>query len=653
MPSVVLEGRVTRRVGALTSDGNNTERYIEMYVHDAVFGHSGTEIHAPTITVTGSGCKIILPKSASQPEHRRVAVLFEHIYAYVRQHNDYVNGFLCAAEEMQNMDDHELQHTVLLLAGKRTHQQIRRDRAAQQTQFAGQTDAGEHGVLRSMPEMCVLCPRTVAANERSAILVNMRQGGGLQRIPIEHRAFDALYNVLLHPTGYVGWEDNTPLRTENAAYRSLPMVLQTVEGRARQRGSSALNPRTKLSMLDYYSYRLHFRRGPVVTENCMFMSSRLFQEYACVAFWRVETARLNIHRLRQQNQREARVNELRDHAQQFADTGEAEAIGRISYIPESFVGGPADMYAKYQDTMAVVLKRGPPSLFITMTANPKWREVQSSLAFDQTADQRFDIIARVFKAKLNALLDDLKAGMLGVQVARVYVIEFQKRGLPHAHIVVILAVEDRPRNGVHIDWLSSTEIPPLPAANDDSPEARVQRRLRSLVLEHMIHNDCSGAKGQGCPCYDESKQGCGGNFPFAFASETTIGDERQKSVLRRRRGDHWSATVDGRTITNQWVVSYNAALLLKYECHLNVEVVTATYAIKYLFKYLFKGSDNASAAIHAHKRVLDQIGRYQDHRYLGSAEAAWRLFKFSIHDLTDHVERMIVEIPEERYDNTH
>ena len=130
--------------------------------------------------------------------------MFEHIYAYVRQHNDYVNGFLCAAEEMQNMDDHELQHTVLLLAGKRTHQQIRRDRAAQQTQFAGQTDAGEHGVLRSMPEMCVLCPRTVAANERSAILVNMRQGGGLQRIPIEHRAFDALYNVFA-PSNWVRW----------------------------------------------------------------------------------------------------------------------------------------------------------------------------------------------------------------------------------------------------------------------------------------------------------------------------------------------------------------------------------------------------------------------------------------------------------------
>ena len=33
-----------------------------------------------------------------------------------------------------------------------------------------------------------------------------------------------------------------------------------------------------------------------------------------------------------------------------------------------------------------------------MTANPRWREVQASLAFGQRAEQRPDIIARVFHA---------------------------------------------------------------------------------------------------------------------------------------------------------------------------------------------------------------------------------------------------------------
>ena len=151
--------------------------------------------------------------------------------------------------------------------------------------------------------------------------------------------------------------------------------------------------------------------------------------------------------------------------------------------------------------------------------------------------------------------------------------------------------------------------------------------------------------------WDEVKQRCGADFPFDYIDETTVGDERQKPKLRRRRGNPWTTRHNGRTVTNQWVVPYNAALLLKYQCHLNVEVVTASYAIKYLFKYLFKGCDSASAAIHAAQRMVDQIGRFQDHRYLGAAEAIWRLFKYHIHDLTDTVERMVVEIPEERYVN--
>ena len=93
---------------------------------------------------------------------------------------------------------------------------------------------------------------------------------------------------------------------------------------------------------------------------------------------------------------QARVVELQHHAMQMATTGEADAIGRISYIPDSFVGGPADMYASFQDAMASVLHHGAPSLFITKTANPKWREVRESLPYAQSASDRYDVIARVY-----------------------------------------------------------------------------------------------------------------------------------------------------------------------------------------------------------------------------------------------------------------
>ena len=44
-------------------------------------------------------------------------------------------------------------------------------------------------------------------------------------------------------------------------------------------------------------------------------------------------------------------------------------------------------------------------------------------------------------------------------------------------------------------------------------------------------------------------------------------------------------------LDNRYVVPYNPQLLLRYNCHINVEVVTTIKAIKYMYKYVYKGHD--------------------------------------------------------------
>lgn len=64
--------------------------------------------------------------------------------------------------------------------------------------------------------------------------------------------------------------------------------------------------------------------------------------------------------------------------------------------------------------MTLVRKFGKPDYFITFTCNPKWPEIQSALHHGEQPSDRPDICARVFKLKLNALMDDLtKKGCLG------------------------------------------------------------------------------------------------------------------------------------------------------------------------------------------------------------------------------------------------
>jgi hypothetical protein len=57
----------------------------------------------------------------------------------------------------------------------------------------------------------------------------------------------------------------------------------------------------------------------------------------------------------------------------------------------------------YQDSMALVRKFGKPDLFITMTCNPNWREILHELRFGEEANDRPDLISRVFNMKFNAL----------------------------------------------------------------------------------------------------------------------------------------------------------------------------------------------------------------------------------------------------------
>merc|ERR1712002_882968 len=110
--------------------------------------------------------------------------------------------------------------------------------------------------------------------------------------------------------------------------------------------------------------------------------------------------------------------------------------------------------------MALVAKYGKPDLFLTFTCNPKWREVTENLLPGQTSSDRPDLISRVFKLKLNELLADIcRKKVLGMAIAWTYVIEYQKRGLPHCHLLIILQEESKLRTPDEIDQLISAQIP--------------------------------------------------------------------------------------------------------------------------------------------------------------------------------------------------
>lgn len=62
----------------------------------------------------------------------------------------------------------------------------------------------------------------------------------------------------------------------------------------------------------------------------------------------------------------------------------------------------------------------------------------------------------------------------------IYTIEFQKRGLPHAHILIFLHPQSKYLNPIDIDKIISYKF-----LNPD-----LHPRLYNLVKQHMMHDPC-------------------------------------------------------------------------------------------------------------------------------------------------------------------
>ena len=91
-------------------------------------------------------------------------------------------------------------------------------------------------------------------------------------------------------------------------------------------------------------------------------------------------------------------------------------------------------------------------------------------------------------------MDDLlKKHILGKVADHCAVIEFQKRGLPHAHILLIVQDIDVPRTCDSYDHIVCAELP-----NPDT-----NPRLREIVTRNMIHGPC-GSYNPHCVCMENN-----------------------------------------------------------------------------------------------------------------------------------------------------
>lgn len=90
---------------------------------------------------------------------------------------------------------------------------------------------------------------------------------------------------------------------------------------------------------------------------------------------------------------------------------DASSIGSRVVLPASFTGGWRYMFNNFQDAQALCKRYGYPDLFLTITCNPKWVEIQRHLSKSGNyASFRPDICCRVFHLKLQEMMSDFRKG---------------------------------------------------------------------------------------------------------------------------------------------------------------------------------------------------------------------------------------------------
>ncbi len=214
----------------------------------------------------------------------------------------------------------------------------------------------------------------------------------------------------------------------------------------------------------------------------------------------------------------------------------------------------------------------------------------------------------------------------GSVVFLIYVIEYQFRGLPHAHIVVRLSNAPDHKNpaatAAYIDENISAELPVI-----DVESTAEDIKYANLVASNMIHSCYANQN----TCLDKTTHLCKSGYSNTDVIPFTSLTDHGFPIYRRRLEQ------------DLHVVPHNRKVLLDWEGHANIKFAGSTYTVMCLFKYIHKGNKKVKVDLDNTSDVAkgDEITLYIRGRMLCSMECTWRVLGFQTYPATFPSVRLI------------
>jgi len=581
-------------------------------------------------------------------KHDKVARgCIEYVYSVLKKHNKFVQDTLASADQL--LEDHAEASFEVLYDAKRIPPSVHKGTMQAPGGREGQT--GVVGILSDDYEKS-----SVRASDR-AVVLNAHSKRKTQRVRYDNPNFDPLHYPLLFPTAMAGWDR---LNTTTPCKGGAPPVNETCLDFQKARLTQRFNTRDHGGARPSDVTDEQLRQRDISLQEHLFTSGKAFQEFIIESYTKVLDN--NCEFVERDDTQEKLVRyRTTAGACRAAQTKGISKIGSKRVIcPRSMIGSPADFRSRYNDAMKLIQLKGKPDLFITMTTNANWPEIQRELLPGESWENRPDLVCRVYRMKMLMLIDLIeKHHAFGQPAVVVGVTEYQKCALPHCHILVCL--EQKLETPDQFDSVVCAELPCSIKA----------KKLHDMVVRHMIHRPCTNDAL--CPCRKgaEDDRGvaptttCQKHFPKELRESTGIADDIEAYPQYRRRGPEITrrTDIDGRSyavteapghtvehpkfqykaaggqqvplpsdatvrdatrgvgytprntrVTNEWVVPYNPALLMLMDCHVNVEVTSSINCVKYLFKYVYKGNDRVIYKLREALSAGDEENSVQEYR---------------------------------------
>ena len=177
--------------------------------------------------------------------------------------------------------------------------------------------------------------------------------GGLRHLSHIHPLYHPLHYVLLFSKGDQGWHRQ----------------IKIVQPEHRTVWSNHITQRC------YFAFCLH--PHPMEPSH-LFRGGRLFQQYLVDTWASIEDSALFWVRNNPTTIKSDLYDGLRDTLRNDPDVQLGQR-GKHNILPASHPGSTHHMYQLFQDSMAITQHCGKSDIFLTMTANPSWLEIDDNL----------------------------------------------------------------------------------------------------------------------------------------------------------------------------------------------------------------------------------------------------------------------------------